>query len=418
MPSITAGGRPNRLREPGSSSRRPIRVLVIISRYLPDYSGAAAQQHDVLKRLGPDQVEATVLTLRTERLPRRETLSGVRVIRLGIGKTHRPARLLYVMEVLFHLLLRGKRYDVIHAIATGWPSFLAPLAGRSLAVPSVFTSTLQGSDDPASIRAQSWGGIKTRLMHLYAAVTAFTPQQVANLVGAGYPVENTLLLTCGVDDRFYVPGSDPECRRALRLAAGREDKGPVVLFIGTVVARKGVDLLVEAFRRLLARHPKAVLVVMGPRTKAEDFGLDESFVRRLQARCETTELRNHVAFLGRVDSAERKRSILQASDVLALFSENEGLGIVVLEAMASGVPPVLTPMPGVFDYAVQDGLNGRIADSRDPSELCRALDDVLSSDERRQAMASKARDTVRDRFSLDLVASQYLSLYRRLARRD
>jgi glycosyltransferase involved in cell wall biosynthesis len=392
----------------------PVRVAVIITRYLPAYSGAAMQQHDILTRLGPS-VDATVLTLPIAGSPRRETTQGVRILRLGSCGNPRLARALYSLQVVLHLLAAGREYHLLHAIGAGWASALVPLLGRLLGVPTVFTSTLRGSDDPASIRSQRLGGLKTRLMRLYRVITANTPDQVRSFADAGYPAETMLALPCGVDDRVLVPGPDRECRRELRRSAGRDDEGPVVLFVGTLVRRKGVDLLLESFRRLLARHPAAVLVLMGPRNREEDFGLDEAFVESLRLRSESAELRSHVVFLGMVTSPERKRSVLQASDVLALFSENEGLGIVVLEAMACGVPPVLTPLPGVFDHVVEDGVNGRIASSRCPEDLCNALDEVLSSDARREAMGREARNTITRRFSLDRIAREYSALYRRLA---
>ena len=397
-------------------SDRPIRLLVVNSRYLPVFSGAALQLHEVLTRLGPERVDVTVLTLRHEDLARRETVDGVHVIRLGRGGIHRPARLLFAIETVLYILMRGRTFDVVHGFAAGWAGFLVPLATALARVPSVFSSTLRGSDDAASIQRQGLGSLKLRLMRLYGAITTYTPDQSRRFTEAGFPSDSVFTLTCGVDDDYYCPGTDKTCRRELRQAAGRDDAGPVVLFIGTLNERKGVDILVEAFRHVLARHPSAVLVLMGPKDRTEDPTLDEGFVRRIQSRCESSELRNHVAFLGRIFSSERKRSILRASDIFALFSDNEGLGIVVLEAMACGIPPVLTPIPGVFDFIVDDGRNGRISRTRDVEELSGALDGLLSSAERRQAMGQRARETVTSRFSMSRIVSQYLDLYRRLSR--
>ncbi len=397
----------------GRRSERPVRVLVVMPRYLPVYSGAAQQQHDVLKNLGRGAVEGTVVTLRLPGLPRRDSLDGVRILRLGAGGADRLSRLLYAIQVFSHLVVRGAEYDVVHSIGPGWACFLTPLAARVRGIPTVFTSTLMGSDDPLSIRAQSLGRLKVGLLRLYRSVTAYTSNQVAIFSEAGFSGNALHELTCGVDDEYFRPGPDPECRRELRRIAGREDEGPVLLFVGTLVPRKGVDLLIEAFRRLLGRHPSAVLVLVGPRNREEEFDIDEAFVQGLEERCRAPDLRNHVAFLGRVSSPERKRSILRASDLLALFSESEGLGIVVLEAMACGIPPVLTPLPGVFDYMVADGRDGRIASSRDPSVLCEALHDVLAAEDRRQALGRAARGTITRRFSLSLIASRYLDLYRR-----
>ncbi len=393
---------------------RPIRVLILSARYPPVYSGAALQVHDVLRRLGREVVEGTVLTLRLPWLERRAMLDGVRILRLGRG-AGRLTRFLFAFQVFGYVLLQGGRYDVVHSVSPGWATFLLPLACRVRGLPALFTSSLIGSDDAFSIRKQSLGGLKTALMRRFDAITVYTRRQAEIFAEVGFRPERIFELTCGVDDEYFVPGLDASCRRELRKMAGREDAGPVLLFIGTLVPRKGVDLLLEAFARMLPRHPSAVLVLMGPKSRKEDFDMDESYVQGLQERGSRPDLAGHVLFLGRIDAPERKRAILQQSDLLALFSEAEGLGIVILEAMACGVPPVLTPMPGIFDYVVDDGIDGRIAASRDPEVLAQALSDVLSSEEARLAMGRAARETVQCRFSMKLIVSRYHELYRRLA---
>jgi glycosyltransferase involved in cell wall biosynthesis len=396
------------------SRGRPLRVLNLISRYCPIFSGAAMQQHHVLRRLGPQQVEATVLTPWAGGLPTHEDLDGVQVRRVRVGGIHRAGRLLFALRALFYVLRQGGSYDVIHAFAAGWTTLLVPLAARAVGVPCIYSSTLHGADDAAAVRAQALGRIKVALLRRYNAVLTYTPQQSSLFVRAGFAAARVHTVTCGVDDRFFTPAPSDDCRRELRREAGREDDGPLILFVGTLTARKGVDLLLDSFERLLPRHPSAVLVLMGPRSRAEDPTLDEGFVARLEARCRRGELRDHVVFLGRVESPARKRAILRAASALALFSRQEGLGIVILEAMACGVPAVLTPLPGVFDHVVRDGDDGRIVGSRDPVELGDALHDVLACEERRQAMGLRARRTVERRFSLATVAARYLDVCRSL----
>lgn len=401
----------------GARSGRPLRLLVVTSRYIPIFSGTALQLEGILGRLGPDAVDPTVLTLRHPGLSRREKVGGVRVIRVGPGTIQRTSRLLFAIEVFLHVLRHGRSYDVLHGFAAGWAGFLTPLAAQLAGTPSLFTSTLRGSDDAASIRAQKLGRLKLGLMRRYGWITTRTPAQGDSFVGSGFPADRLSTLTCGVDDEFFRPGTDPQCRRRLRRAAGRDDDGPVVLFIGTLTERKGVHILVDAFRRVLPRHPTAVLALMGPASRSEDPTLDEAFVERLRGTGSEPDLDGHVAFLGRITSSAEKRSILQASDVLALFAESEGFGIVVLEAMACGVPPLLAPIPGIFDFIVDDGRDGRIAKRRDVAELSALLGDLLGSEELRRELGRRARRTVEERFAQSRVALEYLALYRRLARR-
>lgn len=118
---------------------RPIRVLILSARYPPVYSGAALQVHDVLRRLGREVVEGTVLMLRLPSLKKRAMLDGVRILRLGRG-AGRLTRFLFAFQVFGYVLLRGGRYDVVHSVSPGWAIFLLPLACRMRGVPALFTS--------------------------------------------------------------------------------------------------------------------------------------------------------------------------------------------------------------------------------------------------------------------------------------
>ncbi|MDH3627302.1 MAG: glycosyltransferase family 4 protein [Acidobacteriota bacterium] len=386
-------------------------------RYPPVFSGASAQQHELLNHLGTRRVKATVLTLRVGELSKRETIDGVSVLRRGSGKTNSLDRFMFAVSVFLYIITRRRQFDAIHAFTAGWAAFLLPVAALIAGVRCVYTSSLQGSDDAAAVAAQGMGWLKVRLLRMFDAVVIYTPHQARSFVEAGFNSSAMHAITCGVDDGFYTPVVDAERRRTLRNAAGRDDDGPVVLFIGTVTARKGVDLLVESFRLLLSSDPAAVLVLMGPVNRSEDPTLDELFVETLRERSTEPELANHIVFLGRVDSPEEKRAIIRASDVFALFSQREGLGIVILEAMACGVPAVLTPIPGVFDFIITNGRDGRIAGTRDPKELAKLLHDVISSESRSNSMGQEARRTIEQRFSTEQVAQNHLDLYWALAAR-
>ena len=395
-------------------SDEPLRLLVVISRYLPAFSGAALQQHDVLRQLAA-RVRATVVTLGAPGLTERESLDGVEVLRLGDSAAGRTGRVRFLFGVLLHLLRHARDYDAVHVFSAGWAAFLVPLLARCIGLSTLYSSTLQGSDDAASVAAQSLGRWKMRLLRLHRRVACYTPEQSRGFVEAGFSEESTVTITCGVDDSFYAPSSEEDCRRSLRRDAGQQAEGPLVLFIGTLTARKGVDLLVEAFRRLLARSPSAVLVLMGPKSREEDSTLDEQFLRQLAKRCGEGELRGHVLMTGRIDSGERKRAVIRAADAFALFSQAEGLGIVILEAMSCAVPPVLTPIPGVFDYVVDDGRTGRIATSRDADELAGLLVETLEP-RRNRELGAAARREIERRFSMRAIARRYLEQYRWLAR--
>lgn len=100
---------------------------------------------------------------------------------------------------------------------------------------------------------------------------------------------------------------------------------------------------------------------------------------------------------------------LQKIDILVLPSAAEGFGLVLIEAMAAGVPVVATNVPGIRDV-VRDGVTGLLVRPFAPAELSRAIDRLLNDISLRNRLLAQARDEVTRRFSWDIVLPQYRAL--------
>jgi glycosyltransferase involved in cell wall biosynthesis len=107
------------------------------------------------------------------------------------------------------------------------------------------------------------------------------------------------------------------------------------------------------------------------------------------------------------------RPFLEAATVFVLPSTVEGLSNALLEAMAVGLPAVATRVGGTEDVVI-DGRTALLVPPHDPEALAEALTALLTAPERAREMGREARDRVVERYSLGLVASTYLALYREL----
>lgn len=137
---------------------------------------------------------------------------------------------------------------------------------------------------------------------------------------AGVPPERAHALMLGADLELFQPASEP-----------RPEQAPFTfLFSGAMIRRKGFDLLVEAFARVHATHPSARLVLVGPRGDAAGA---------LEGR------REGVLERGTVPQAELARA-MQEADCLVLPSRNDSYGMVVAEALACGLPVIVSSMVG------------------------------------------------------------------------
>jgi len=225
---------------------------------------------------------------------------------------------------------------------------------------------------------------------LLLPVSRFTAAALHGLIDRrGHSVPPIEVMRPRVDlERFRPRDDDGAVRAELGLSA--DDK--LVLTLGRLVRRKGVHRLIDALPDIGRRIPGTVLVVAGS-------GPQEAALRRRAARSGA-----RVIFTGRVADTDAPL-LYAAADVFALAVadrwrglEVEGLGVVLLEAAACGVPCV-TGRSGGTPEAVLDGVTGRVVDAHDRSALVDALAGLLERPEAAGAMGLAGREHVGSEFS-------------------
>jgi phosphatidylinositol alpha-1,6-mannosyltransferase len=220
---------------------------------------------------------------------------------------------------------------------------------------------------------------------------ALSPQAAARMVQ----------LPPGVDEKVFHPGSGgAEVRERL----GLTDR-PVVVCVSRLVPRKGQDTLILAMPRILASQPEAVLLIVGG-------GPYEKDLRRL---ARETGVTDSVRFTGAVPWSELPAHY-GAGDVFAMPCRTrrggldvEGLGIVYLEASATGLPVVAGDSGGAPD-AVLDGETGWVVRGGSPEEAADRIVALLGDPELRQNMGERGRQWVEERWRWDLLAEKLRAL--------
>jgi glycosyltransferase involved in cell wall biosynthesis len=167
------------------------------------------------------------------------------------------------------------------------------------------------------------------------------------------------IINMGIDDQVFRP--DSSARRTLHLTASER----VVLFVGNLVPVKGLTTLSTAFEALVRQGAADRLVIVGS-------GPLDRELREWSA--SDPSLAGRVTLTGRIEQAEVARW-MGAADVLALPSENEGLGLVLLEAMACGTPCVASRVGGIPE--IHDEQTGMLVIPGDPDALSAALTKVI-----------------------------------------
>ncbi|HEY5638642.1 MAG TPA: glycosyltransferase family 4 protein [Dehalococcoidia bacterium] len=176
-----------------------------------------------------------------------------------------------------------------------------------------------------------------------------------------------------------------------------------IVFVGRQEKRKGLPYLIEAFAKLKAEMPQTRLIVVGP-----DGGIRPACERYI----EENNVED-VIFTDMVPEEDLPRYYRSGDVFCAPNTGHESLGLILLEAMASGVPIVASRIPG-FAAVVKDGEHGLLVPPRDSDALCEALRRLLSDAGMREAMGHAAALHARG-WSWDEVSSKVLAFYEETA---
>jgi phosphatidylinositol alpha-1,6-mannosyltransferase len=198
-------------------------------------------------------------------------------------------------------------------------------------------------------------------------------------------------------------------QRAARLRLGLPATGSLVVSVSRLVPRKGMDVLIEAAGRLAPSYPDLVVAIGGAGRELE----------RLRRQAASSPI--PVALLGRV-SDEDRAALLGVADIFVMACRNrwlgleqEGFGIVFLEAAAAGVPQVAGDSGGAAE-AVVDGVTGLVVgEPDDPGSVAQALRTLLADPKLRKRMGSAGQKRAREFFDYDVLASRLASTLEKVA---
>src|SRR5205823_9077804 len=182
-------------------------------------------------------------------------------------------------------------------------------------------------------------------------------------------------------------------------------EAPIVLFFGRLNFKKGLDILADAFARLGPRAAGAWLVIAGP---------DGGYRAATEGFVDAAGIRDRPIFTGLLQG-EDKLAALADADLFVLPSYSENFGIAVIEAMACGLPVVISDRVNIW-REVAEARAGLVVDC-DAEAVARALAAVLDDAPDAAAMAERAARLVAERFTWAAAADRMLDVYRHIAAR-
>jgi len=411
--------------------RRRIRLCVASPSFFPVYGGVQLRFLRYLPRLSERRIDPRIfsgtptkreisdhqdradwLRFRPGYVFPPQDIHGTPAYRLRLPDSKGWRRMIIYNEALLRCCRQPEsRPDVLQMLNNLRPRSIPWLMRlRAMGIPLVYAVSIAPTNK--SRKPQKRIMWRSKLCALYnqldCIITNNTPlRDMVKELGVTTRIE---VIPNGIDLERFHPDRDVRERHGIRQSLGIGAADLVICAVGAVIPRKGSDLLLEAWARLVERYPNTHVVFVGPQTHLEQAKLVD-FRRRIEDLVRASGMPQHVHFTGMVDNPE---AYLRVSDLLVLASEREGMPNSVLEAMATSLPVVVTPYTGISG---DTGVPGRhyLLSEPNADALARKIEDLLEDPKRRLEQGKRARQWVEETMGLDRSVDRYADLYHELA---
>ena len=376
----------------------PIRVLSLIPTFWPRQGGAQMVLASIAQALG-SRIDNTVLTRGYAGCPIEERYDDFQVRRFwnpaperwkdyatGAHHVAFPAKacvgVFDVLGSVRELPRMAEQADLIHL------HFPIPLGLSMLALPArrrrPLVVTVHGNGDIYELPPMT--APLTRAVLKRADAIVSVSRDLADYLTQRLSVGPVVTIPNGIDTDLFCPSPRPTSEQVTLLSISR------------IVPRKNIDVLINAVQELERQGERRLrLLIAGT-------GPSETEVARLAAKSDKTQ------FLGFIDES-RKRELLTQADVFVQLSIREGLSIATLEALASGVPCVVSDLPGVREPVVPGETGLLVSNPEDVESVVAVLRQLLADREQLERMRHTARQVAEERFSLRVMAEAYYRVY-------
>lgn len=405
---------------------KAIKLLLAAPTYYPFYGGAEMRFRRYLPLLRSRGIESRVFTGTPkakkitkahqsepwygvnygERLPN-EIDQGIEVIRHRLPEKPAKKRIgVYQTRLREYISRNYSDIDVIQFLSPFTCSSVETYKfARKKNIPTIVACTLVKKPHANIIRQVLH---KKRMKKLYSnsdCVVVSSAEVREYLYDFG--VRNRIeVIGNGVDTQKYKPAKDNREKEDIRKKLGISLDKKVLLNVGSVHPRKGTDLLLQAFEVLQDTRSDVEIYIAGSMTNDNDISLQEfnALINELRLK---PLMREKVHFLGLVDNIDE---YMKASDVFVFPSKEEGMGNVMLEAMASGLPIVVTPYLGFPSVFGLDKENYLLADFSKES-LAGCILDLLSSKTVIDKLTEKSLMNIKENLSIEKTLDKFAALY-------
>lgn len=293
-------------------------------------------------------------------------------------------------------LHKKHRFEAIHAHWIIPQGMVATMFGRfSRGAPPVLVTSHGG--DLYALRGRVLAAIKGWVLGGASAITVVSEAMREECGRVGIGLDRITVQSMGVDLESKFTLGDPAPREGL-------------VFVGRLVDKKGVTYLIDAMAILARRYPDVHLSIVG----------DGPLRASLASQAGERGVSDKITFVGSVHNKEvpnylRRAKIAVMPSVVAPTGDQEGLGLVAVEALGCGCAVVASDLPAVRD-TILDGQTGLMAKPEDGADLADKIARLLDDDLLREKLAQQGRAYAVDRFNWRAVGASYVSIIDKMIR--
>ncbi len=299
--------------------------------------------------------------------------------------------------------------DIVHMHHPFVLSMPAIMYGSRLKIPKILTIHTQYerysyyvSPIPKVITHEAIRRIIFSLADKVDVIT--TPSQSMKELISSYKIKKDIVvIPNAINLDAYKEKDDKQCR-ILKEQLSLEENDVVILYVGRISFEKNIDKIIQSLAIVREKSRQSVkLLLVG----------DGTALKQMKSLVESLNLEGLVRFVGSVNN-DMVKFYYQISDIFAFTSTSETFGMVIIEALASGLPVLAVKAPGVVDI-LTDGVDALLAEDN-VAHFAERMAVLISNNELRQKLSQGAAVTAR-RYSIDTVSEEMLNLYQQLISR-
>jgi glycosyltransferase involved in cell wall biosynthesis len=370
---------------------------------------------ELSRRLVKENIKVDILAPHAEGAEQKEIMHGMTVYRYryffgkweqlayagGILANLKKNKFLYFLVPLLLIsqtisiikLINKNNYDLIHAHWLIPQGLLAVLVSRMFnkKYPKILCTSHGG--DLFAFQSSLFLNVKKYILNHCDGVTV-----VSNYM------RDICLQIINIDEKLHVCPMGVDLVSTFKLVEKTERDDKTILFVGRLVEKKGVFVLLDAIKILIQEYPDIGLLIVGDGPERD----------KLEERCEVLNITDSVKFKGALNQEQLPKIYSQATmavipSIIDSSNDQEGLGLVAIEAMGCGAAVIISALPAVRDI-VEDGVNGILVQPGDAKDLAEAIRNLLVDKKTRDMIASRARQSVIEKFDWQVTVKKYLTV--------